>query len=473
MIYKQQAMESTKPLNKSQASVKKKAVKSKPRLLLQGPKTPSLAVASKEASKSLKELFRRLIQDDDGDEAGVCEPKSLHQTTDRMRDEGERVVKNLKSQHEEQKKTQEDKDVITQDLKLPEKASRKKSRDKNNSESQQRIRRLKNHLILGVNEVMKAVSRRTTSGVILTHPLEVHLQNSMHDLCRQNDIPCLSVPTFIQAISPLSSIGIAFKCLPVSGNSSSTPTLLLDCFREFISACQETHDGTSSQTDSLLDSPSSSCPASHVTLDPAVVTPSDTIKSGREINKKTKAASSCLLHFLTPSDEQLYVTENLSLESDKVVSGMKKIEDDSQEEEGVILLDKKDERHFFPHRVCIDAETSHFRVLLANSNEATAALSKEAFKNHSKNQSTKIKKKPPTKTTSITSGSGIGSLLDSNNSDKSVVKFRESQSVSLESSGKRCQKKMMKKQHQLKRKNAVVSKDKHVETTTKKNKKSK
>jgi ribosomal protein L7Ae-like RNA K-turn-binding protein len=511
------------PSNKTNAIIKKKGGKTKQQLLLKGPKTASHPIASTEASKTLKELFRRLIQDVDGNEITGVEPRSHHHhhsSHDASRDEVRRVdndkrkkgnglkSEQLQSQFGKQGKTHGDSHVITQDKEekkeQPQEETRqrnevfKKLRDKNNSESQARIHLLKKHLIFGVNEVMKSVSRRKSSGVILSHPLETHLQSSIHDLCRENNVPCLSVPDFVDAISSVSSIGIAFKSLPVSGSKdeatanfvssplscSLTPTLVLhDCFREFISACQE-KDCNESLTPAShsLDPQSSSCPASHVTLDP-LETKTTVINCTPETNKTTTSkggasSSSHILHFLTPSDEQLYETEKLSLESDKVVaSGMKKIEDEMQEEgeeeeSGVILFDKKEERHFFPQRLFFtDSLTSHFRVVVNSNDPKVSVGTKSSCKKN------KICQTPMKTSAAASSGSGIGfqTPLDSNNSDKSIVKFRESESVSLTPTGKRAHKKQQKKLLSKIEKNesSVELQDPETTTVIKKTKKSK
>lgn len=75
---------------------------------------------------------------------------------------------------------------------------------------------IKKDVIIGTNEVIKSITNVNTTkaktiGVILTDPLETHLQESIIDLCKIHRIPLLLVDDWFNICRPLTSIVMGFK----------------------------------------------------------------------------------------------------------------------------------------------------------------------------------------------------------------------------------------------------------------------
>lgn len=98
--------------------------------------------------------------------------------------------------------------------------------DRNNR--QQGLNRVKKHMLLGVNEILKSISRQSSavSALILTYPLQTHLHLHLYQLAHRMSVPCLSVPDFAHTLKQLNipaTIGVALR--PCEPESAAYPLL--------------------------------------------------------------------------------------------------------------------------------------------------------------------------------------------------------------------------------------------------------
>jgi ribosomal protein L7Ae-like RNA K-turn-binding protein len=98
-------------------------------------------------------------------------------------------------------------------LKLHKVKKKNESNDKNVEKNEPQIK-LTNELMFGLNEIIRAIEKKSTIGVIITDPLAIHLLENIIELCANNSIPCLSVDSFdeLKTYLNISSLtAMAFK----------------------------------------------------------------------------------------------------------------------------------------------------------------------------------------------------------------------------------------------------------------------
>lgn len=112
-----------------------------------------------------------------------------------------------------------------------ERTEEKKRGDRNNQLGK-KMHEVKKHFVLGVNEIVKSISRSSAIAVLLTDPLETHLQLQLQQLASHHSVPCLCVPGFDETLKSLqvpSMVGIAVR--PTAADPSSIVHPLLCCIK--------------------------------------------------------------------------------------------------------------------------------------------------------------------------------------------------------------------------------------------------
>lgn len=119
----------------------------------------------------------------------------------------------------------------------------KKHRDRNNRQQGEMVRAVKKQFVLGVNEILTSITSHTASAVLLTDPLETHVQRQLCELAHHHSVPCLCVAGLHETLKSLrvpSTIGIAVRKPAVDSCSIVSP--LLNCIREAAAAAGQSID---------------------------------------------------------------------------------------------------------------------------------------------------------------------------------------------------------------------------------------
>lgn len=104
-----------------------------------------------------------------------------------------------------------------------------KKGDKNSRSRNEMMQKVKQEFVLGVNEIVKSITGSRVKALLLTHPLQTHLQLQLHQMALEHNIPVVCVPGLNQTLTSLhipSSIGLAIRS-QVTGSQSVGDQILL------------------------------------------------------------------------------------------------------------------------------------------------------------------------------------------------------------------------------------------------------
>lgn len=101
----------------------------------------------------------------------------------------------------------------------------------NRPENDDSSKSLTNELQFGLNSIIRSIEKKSIIGVILTNPLALQLEDTILELCSNNEVPCLSVKS-LDELSPSLNIS-SLSAIAFKPNITSTDSVFNKLYANF------------------------------------------------------------------------------------------------------------------------------------------------------------------------------------------------------------------------------------------------